>query len=194
LLPIEVVQAGWLVLNVAGGAYALWPVRKHPAALLLGPSMLAACYYGNVQALMVAALLYGLPRRAGPAWIALAASLKATPILFVLIYLGRRDWSRVGTTLGLTAFLVAPMLLYDLSGYPVSGQFVGLAADAPLLWAATAGAAGIASLLLSRTTYASLAGASAALLALPRFAPYEVTVLAVGVAREGPDPSEAPRP
>lgn len=178
LLPMPLVQAAWLTALLAAGAFALWPMRSHPVVLLLGPPMLAATYYGNVQALMVAALAYGLGRRSGPGWIALTASLKAVPLLFVLVYVGRRQWSAAALTIGLTLVLVAPMLLYDLSGYPARGQAIGLAAEAPAVWVGVASACAATTLRLARTRYAWLAAASTVLVALPRFAPYDLSFMA----------------
>ena len=176
-LPETLVKGLWAVLLALSGGYALHRVYRHPVMFLLGPAMLAAVYYGNVQALMVAGLVFGLERRSGPVWIALAASLKAVPILFVLVYVARREWTKAGWTLGLTALLVAPMLLHDLSAYPVSGQGAGLYVAAPLVWGAVVLAGVGVTLLAARTRYAWLAAASTVLVALPRFASYELTLL-----------------
>lgn len=176
-LPEQLVKAAWAVLLALSGIYSLHRVWRHPVIFLLGPAMLAAVYYGNVQALMVAGLVFGLERRSGPVWIALAASLKAVPILFVLVYLGRREWAKAAWTLGLTALLVAPMLAYDLSAYPVSGQGAGLYVAAPVVWALVTLAGMGATVYLARSRYAWLAAASTVLVALPRFAAYEMTLL-----------------
>jgi hypothetical protein len=74
--------------------------------------------YGNVQALMVAGIVWGLQRPSGPVWVALAASLKVAPILFALHYLRRREWRKLGLTLGLTAALWIPMLAFNWTDYP----------------------------------------------------------------------------
>jgi hypothetical protein len=176
-LPETLVKAAWAVGLAGAGIYALHRVYRHPVVFLLGPAMLASVYYGNVQALMVAGLVFGLERRTGPLWIALAASLKAVPILFVLVYLGRREWGKAAWTLGLTALLVVPMGLYDLSGYPIGGQSVGLSVSAPALWIALTLAGIGATIYLARSRYAWLAAATTVLVALPRFASYEMTLL-----------------
>ena len=182
-LPEQLVKAAWAVLLVMAGVYSLHRVWRHPVIFLLGPAMLAAVYYGNVQALMVAGLVFGLERRSGPLWIALAASLKAVPILFVLVYLGRREWPKAAWTLGLTALLVAPMLAYDLSAYPVNGQGAGLYVAAPVMWGILWISAGGATILFARTPYRWLAASAAVLFALPRFAPYEMTLLLAARSR-----------
>lgn len=56
------------------------------------PILIGISAVGNAQALMVAWLVWGAERRSGPLWIALAASLKAVPILFAIVYIGRRQW------------------------------------------------------------------------------------------------------
>jgi hypothetical protein len=183
LLPKPLTMAGWFIVLGACGLYSVWSLRRHPAILLLGPSVLAAAWYGNVQMLMVAGLLYGVDRRTGPLWIALAASLKAVPILLVLVYVGRGQWARAGLTVALTALLVAPMLAYDLSAYPVGQtQLIGLAREAPVIWAALALLSVGLTVALARTRYAWLAASSAALISLPRFALYEMTLLLPALA------------
>ena len=61
--------------------------------------------------------MWGVERRSGPIWIALGASLKAVPLALALVYAGRGEWRKAAVAAGLTALLVAPMLLFDLSGY-----------------------------------------------------------------------------
>jgi hypothetical protein len=182
-LPRGLVELGWLISLSAAAGYALWPLRASPAMLLLAPSAIAAVYYGNVQMLLVAGLVYGLPRQSGPLWIALAASLKAVPILLVLVYLGRREWAKAAWTLGLTGLLVGPMLVYDLTAYPIGRQAVGLAAMAPPVWVALTVLGAAATIAASRSRYGWLAASATLLLATPRFALYELNLLAVGVPR-----------
>ena len=70
-----------------------------------------------MQPLLVLGLMWGVERRSGPLWIALGASLKGVPLLLALVYAGRGEWRRAAMALGLTAVLVAPALLFDLSHY-----------------------------------------------------------------------------
>src|SRR5918992_563782 len=104
--------------------YAPWfawlavPVTFLPieaAAVLWSAVLLSAS--GVALLPLVRALVHGVERRSGPLWIAIAASLKATPILFALVYLGRRQYWRAAMAAAATALLVAPALLYDLRGY-----------------------------------------------------------------------------
>ena len=188
-LPKAGVLLGWMVLclgaAVASLAPLLWrgPAGWATVALLL-PFQLEGAAYGNVQPLLVLALLWGVPRWSGPVWIALSASLKAAPVLLVVVYAGRGEWRRATLALLLTAVLVAPALLFDLSGYStqIGGGQMSLLTVSPVLWAAVALAAGAAALALARTRYGWLAGAVALMLALPRFLLYEISFVAVGLA------------
>jgi hypothetical protein len=132
-----------------------------------------------VQPLLLAGLVIGVERRTGPLWIAIAASLKATPILLVAVYLGRREWWRAGAAVGLTALLALSMLAFDLSHYPTD---VGAAAGPLPSWLALALAAlaTIVSFVLARTRYAWLAASAAVLLAIPRWSYYQPSFLLLG--------------
>jgi len=196
-LPKGAVLLGWMTLclgaAVASVAPLLWrgPAGWATLALLL-PFQLEGAAYGNVQPLLVLALLWGLPRRSGPVWVALAASMKVAPVLLAVVYAGRGEWRRAGLTLLLTVLLVAPMLLFDLSGYStqIGGGQMSLLTVSPVLWAVVALAALAAAWALARTGYGWLAGAVALLLALPRFLIYEISFLVAGLAtgpgRESP--------
>ena len=104
------------LIESPAGAYA-WSAEWGAALAFLLPFGLEGAAYGNVQPLLVLALLWGAPRRSGPIWVALAASLKLDPILLVVVYAGRGEWARAAWTLAITAALVLPMLAFDLSGY-----------------------------------------------------------------------------
>jgi hypothetical protein len=139
-LPKENVQAGWSVVLVPSAGIALLPILRVRSvaaiclAALLGGLLIRTASTGNVHALLIAGLVYGAPRRSGPLWIGIAASLKFAPILYALRYVGRREWGRaVAATLVGTA-LLAPAPLYDLSGYPANpGQSLSLLSIAGLL-------------------------------------------------------------
>lgn len=177
-LPQPVAYALFLGgLTVAAGA-ALYPIRRSPAVLLFAPLALHSVYVGNVQMLLIVPLVWRVDRRDGPLWIALAASLKATPILLALVYVGRGEWRCAAATGLLAAALVAPMLLYDLSGYPAGSYAeISLLGVSPLLWAVVAAGAVGAALLLARTRWAWLAAGVAMLAAMPRLLLYDVTYL-----------------
>ena len=125
LLPRPIVDFGWFAVLLGSGLALLAPLRGMAGvalALLMLPPLFLGIGTGNVQTLMVAALALTLHTRAGPVVLALVASLKGLPLLFVLVYVSRREWGKVAMTLGLTALLVAPMLLYDLSAYPGAAE------------------------------------------------------------------------
>ena len=187
LLPKGVAMAIWIGMLFAVSAASVLPLLRTQTlaglvlAVLAAALLVPAAASGNVQPLLVFALLYGVERRSGPLWIAVAASLKATPILFVAVYLGRRQWRRAAVAGVLSAVLVAPMLLFDLSHYPVQ---VG-AATGPLGGLLLAAAAGVATVLavgLGRGRYGWLAASVAALAAMPRWSYYQPTFLLVSLA------------
>jgi hypothetical protein len=188
-LPKSAVLLGWMVVclgaAIASVAPLLWrgPAGWATLALLL-PFQLEGAAYGNVQPLLVLALVWGVSRRSGPVWIALAASLKVTPVLLAVVYAGRGEWLRAGLAVLFSGLLVAPMLLFNLSGYSteIGGGQMSLLTASPVLWGIVAAAAIVASWLLARTRYGWLAGAVAMTLALPRFLLYEISFLVVGLA------------
>lgn len=191
-LPKMVVATGWSVLLLAAVGAVLLPLVRDrtPAALaaagLLGSFLLTIASVGNVHPLLIAALVFGLDRRSGPLWIAATASLKAVPIVFVLVYAARREWARVIATGVLTLLLIAPMLLFDLSHYPtdpgeLSYSFYN---RLPVLWAAsTAVLVGIAVLVAARRSRFAWLGMSIAVVAaLPRTFGYDFTFVLAGLA------------
>ena len=186
-LPQPLATCLWMAVLMAAGAWLVLGLRDQPlAALFFGVLLFDTISEGNVQALMVAWLVWGIDRRSGPFWIALAASLKAFPLLLVLIYLRRRSWRRAAWTLGLTLFLVAPMLLFDLSHYPTStGRH--LLWGSPFYWPVAVAAVAYAGMWATRR-YDRLAGAVAVIAVAPRFWLYDATMLLVGIAgrRNGP--------
>jgi hypothetical protein len=133
---------------------------------------------------MVAALAYGVERRSGPFWIALCASLKATPILFALVYLGRGEWKKAAVTVGLTAILVLPMLYFGVEGYTTNpGSSRSLWVISPVLYAVVAGlsVAFAAYVCWRHRHWAWAATSMAVILCLPRYFAYELTFLFVGL-------------
>jgi hypothetical protein len=141
------------------------------------PILVGISAIGNVQPLLVAALVLGVERRSGPLWIAAAASLKAIPILLVVTYLGRGEWVRAGTTIVLTGVLVSPMLLHDLSNYPVGADAAAFLIQWPIIYVVVVAAGILVSLRLARARHAWLASSTTTALALPRFFVYDVTFL-----------------
>jgi len=183
-LPYWVVAVAWeAALLIACLAVAIPFVRSGivgiALAALMVPLLFAVSAGGNVQALLVVSLLYGIDSRTGPLWIAIAASLRATPILFLAVYAARRQWGRFWATLGLTAILVAPMLWYDpislVTG--VAGREPGLAAVSPVIWAVVAaGSVGVIGWMAwRRSPYTIIAAATGAVVASPKLFGYDVT-------------------
>ena len=187
LLPYWLVAAAWqAALLAACVAVAIPFARRGPVGIafagLMVPLLFAVSAGGNVQALLVVSLLYGIDRRTGPLWIAIAASLRATPILFVAVYAARREWKRFWVTLGLTVVLVAPMLLYNPETLvaDVAGREPGLLAVSPILFLVVAAISitVVGVLAYRRSQYTVLAAAAAAVLASPKLFGYDVTTLA----------------
>jgi hypothetical protein len=192
-LPIQVAGALWSAVLIAASTVAVVPLvrrRAWLAAVLFWPILIAISTNGNVQALMIAALVLGVERRSGPLWIAAAASLKAFPILYVLVYVGRREWWKAAVTFVLTAVLVAPFLLYSLEHYPTSAGGAGVLITWPVVYVVVVAVSAGLALWLGRTRYGWLAAAVTVCLALPRFFLYDVTYLLVGTASpaNGHDP------
>jgi hypothetical protein len=198
LLPVQAAAAIWSAILVASSCAACIPLIQRRAWLLVAfffPVLIGISAIGNVHPLMVAWLVLGLERRTGPFWIALAASLKAAPLFLVLAYVARRQWWRAAITLVLTALLVAPVLLYDLSGYTSDPGDAGILIGVPVLFVAAIAAAASVTWALGRTPYVWLGAATTAVMALPRFFVYDITLLMAAVPWRGPEEesSSAPR-
>lgn len=183
-LPQTPVTIGWTATMIACSFLAVWPVlrtRSYAGAvtgLIFWPMLAYVSIAGNVHAAMVCILIYGLGTRWGPLAIASAASLKAVPILLVLVYIGRRDWTRAAITLGLTGLLVTPMLLYDLTEYTTDpGGGVLLTGVAWIVMVAVS--SGLA-VHFARTRYGWLAAATAVTVAFPRWFVYDASLLLAG--------------
>lgn len=120
---------------------------------------------------------------------ALAASLKATPILFAAVYLAQRRWVAAGVTLGVTLLLVAPMawLGYEIALGPSESLFASVS---PVVWLIIALLAltALAALTVYGSPYVALAAGLAAYLALPRSFLYDLALVLPGVAGPGPNP------
>jgi hypothetical protein len=190
-LPRDLVTAGWIGLMLATAMLSTLPLlRRGPAGwaawAVFTPLQLAGAVFGNVQPLLVLMLLWGVERRTGPLWIAIGASLKAVPILLALVYAGRGEWRRAALAAALTAVLVVPTFLFDLSGYSTAAgpNQISLAGVSVLLYLPVALAATAAGFLMARTRYAWLAATVAMVAALPRLLTYEIGFLLVGVASD----------
>ena len=198
-VPEPVVSVGWSAVLIASSFLSVRPLLKHPGrtaqtlVLLMLPILLfSSARSGNVQPLIIAGLVTGLERRWGPVAIAAAASLKAFPLALALVYLGRGEWLRFILTLLITAALVGPMLLFDLSQYTVDGPRAGtLYHISPLLWAAPVAGLVVVTILLARrrSVHAWLAAAATVVVGLPRMLSYDITFLLAGTTESSADPA-----
>ena len=192
LYRIPYIEQVWALLMAGCAVIAVVPMfREYGAkAIPLGGFMLgwllAIGLNGNVQPAMIALLVWTLPNKWGPVGIAVAASLKATPMLFAVVYAARGEWRNLAVTLGLTALLVAPMLLFH---YPHTepGQTYSLLAESVVLWGAVTAVVGVAAWRLARTRYAWLGAAALVCVALPRAHFYDITYLLAGHTSKVPE-------
>ena len=186
-LPAQLAGVLWSVILLAASVAALEPfirIRAWILVALFAPILIGISASGNVHPLMIAALVFGVERRSGPLWIALAASLKIFPILFVAVYVGRREWSRAAIASAVAAALWACALLSALRGYTTDpGQAVSLFA-LPVIWVLVISAGILLTIRLARTRFAWLAAATTIVLSLPRIFVYDVTYLMVGAVTD----------
>ncbi len=187
----------WSGVLLAAAGLALVPLiraRAWVAIAFFAPILIGISAVGNVHALMLAGLVHGLDRRAGPLVIGLAASLKVFPILLAVVYLGRREWVRAALSLLVAGILWAPALLvYDLGAYPTdAGQAAFLWAWPPLYAVVVAGAL-VGAAALARSRYGWLAASIAVAVSLPRFFVYDVTYLLLGAAPRATPPTPRSR-
>jgi hypothetical protein len=186
-LPLPVAGAIWSLILVASSTVAVIPLARRRAWLgvaFFWPMLIGISAIGNVHALMIAALVLGVERRTGPLWIAMAASLKAFPLLLVLVYIGRREWRRAAACLVLTAVFVAPFLLYPLDHYPTGAGGAAVLITWLPVYVLVLVAAVVVTLTLARTKWAWLAAAAMVCLSLPRFFVYDSTYLLIGMTDE----------
>ena len=194
-LPKVVVGVAWSAILVASSTVATVPLLRHrtltgvAAASLIGSVLIWSAASGNVQPLLVAALVWGVERRSGPLWIGAAASLKIFPLLYAAVYVGRRQFGRAVAAAAVAGILWLPILLYDLGAY--QGGFADSPSPAlaihPVLFGAITLAAVLITLRAATTRYAWLAAAVAVFLSLPRVSLIDLSHLGVGTVRPDPD-------
>lgn len=190
-LPVWVAGLIWTAILVAASCLAMLPLVRRRAWLAVAffwPILIGISAIGNVQPLLVAALVLGVQRKSGPVWIAAAASLKVVPILFALVYVGRREWGRAIAVAFITLVLVAPAFLYDLTNYvtdagPAAGLFQWTYVYVPCVVLLS----GI-TLVSARSRFGWLAAAAAVVIAVPRLFVYDVTFIQVGAPAEQDGP------
>jgi len=194
-LPQWLAGALWSLVLLAASALALWPLVRDRLWLLValfGPILVGISAVGNAHPLLVAGLVWGVERRSGPLWVAAAASLKVFPVLFALVYAGRRQWWRFLAALLLTAALWAPALLFDLSSYAVDAGRAAALYQFPVVYFVVVGVAIGITLALAATRWGWLVAATTVAISLPRLFVYDVTYLMVG-ARAAPGAAAASR-
>ena len=190
-LPRQAAELIWAVALGIASIAVLWGlVRLRTAATLalalaLAPMFLSLVQVGNVQPLVVAMLAFGISGRSGPLWVALAASVKAVPILYLLVYAARRQWWRVAAALVLALLLVLPVLLTGASGYMTNpGRSFSLYYYvSPLAWAVVGAVAMALAAWLAwhRSPFVWVATSVAVMLVAPRAHPTYATFLVVGL-------------
>lgn len=197
MLPDVIVRVAYSVVVTVASVLAVVPVLREygraaiPVAAFFGTLLFAIGTGGNIQPVIVAMLVWTLNSRAGPLAIAIAASLKATPILFVLVFIGRREWGKAAWTLALSVVLIAPMLLFERADLTMSfGQSYSLWHVHPVLWAAVAAVSVIGALWYAQTHHGWLAAAVAVLMASPRLIGYDLTILLAAAPRAASQPTE----
>ena len=195
VLPRMVVAVLWSTVLLAASAAVTMMLarmgRNGPMlALLVGPLLFAVSAGGNIQALMMLSLLWGFNRGSGPLWVAIAASMKYTPILLALTYVARREWSKAISAGLLAAALIGPGFVLGLANAGVRSQAAAslLGSSLPAYLILVVAFALLA--LAGPRRYSTLASATAAVLALPRLFAYDVTLIATGVSETKADGSK----
>lgn len=180
-LPHEPLLVAWtLILLAATAAVMIGLIRDHgwralPLALLGGSLLVSLTAGANVQAILIAGLYFTLHRRSGPVWVGVAASLKIFPILYVIPWIGRGEWRKAATAVGVMVALYAPILLFAVP--PVATDPGGAYWPSPLLWLGVGGASLIAAVWLARTRYAWAAAGAAAVLCIPRLLALDLSMI-----------------
>jgi hypothetical protein len=187
-VPYPIVAVAWSSILVFAAVGAVWPLVRQPTRATIGLASLMAGLLigvaagGNVQPLLILALVRTFHTPMGPLSVAVAASLKLTPGLLILSYLAHRAWRRAIVAAALTLVLVMPGVLLGQIR-EVSGGISALAlfGISPLLYVAAVAAAA-AAVFIVRPRYATLLAALAGVLALPRLFAYDVTLTLVAAA------------
>jgi hypothetical protein len=193
-LPPPLVAVAWSIVLVACSLYVLRPFVSEwgwPGLTILGPALLWATYTGNLHPIVLAWLAFGLSRPSGPIWVGLAASVKITPILLVLWYVGRGQWRSAGVATAVAALLWAPILSFDLSGYATDpSQTLSLLGVSGPLWLAVAAVAAAWAFAAARGRHGLVWAAVAVLAAQPRLLWYDLSYLALAANAPGHNPHD----
>lgn len=189
-LPRTLVMYGWQAAMLTCSALALLPAWRagwtgRLIAVAVSPFLVMASLWGNVQPATIALLVYSVRGRIGPLAIAVAASLKLVPLLFVVTYVARRQWGAALAAIGLTALLWAPALLVGVEHYPSDiGSTTSIWSFSPVLWGAVIAVLAVTAYLLGRRAEGWYASSLLVALGTPRFIAYDWTFLLVGALGE----------
>lgn len=189
-LPEPIVATGWTMAMLAAWAVPLplamsagWQGRS--LVFLAAPPMLVAALGGNVQPAVVAALWAWLDRRWGPVAVGCAASLQVFPILFLVTYVARRQWTRAAVGMAVAGVLWLPALAFGIADYPeIIGGVLSLWRYSPVVYV------GVVALLVAWTWRQRSWGAASLLVLVAtsaRFIPYHMGYLLCSRPR-GADP------
>jgi hypothetical protein len=190
-LPQGLVEWAWGGVLAAASVWVLVGLTRLRSAaawalaLVITPWLLSLVQVGNIQPLVVAMLAFGVSRASGPVWVGIAASLKAVPALWALVFVARRQWGRVLLAAGITLALLAPVLLYEPDGYMTEpGRSFSLYYYvSPLAWAVVAVVACALAVVLAwrRSPWLWPAIAVAAMALAPRSHVTYATFLVIGL-------------
>lgn len=182
-LPKAAVATAWFVLCLLGWAVSLWPARRSPGVLLLiGPLSFFAVWSANVQPLMTAALVLGVSRRWGPVAVGASASLKVSPILFVIPWVVARKWREAAIAIGIALLLGLPALFSGIEHYPFNlDPELSLRGVSPFLFGVVAFSAVALAFALARTRFRWVAAAIGVIASRPSMVLYDVGYLLVGL-------------
>ena len=193
LLPFETAALVWEAVLVAAmaGTIALMGVRRTWTWLALG--WLAApvawsLVIGQAQVAVTYLMTLGTPFG-----LALAGHLKVFPALAAIWWLGRREWRQLGRfaawALGflLVSFVLEPAGTVAYLSFPDLEQVgevrnLALFDESPILWLLSAGALGLAALVLAPTKAGWVAAVALAVLVTPRLLMYQLMALLAAVA------------
>lgn len=181
LIPSPVLGALWLALLSTCAWWLLWRAPWW-LAIIAGPFMAWGAAIGNTAPLLFALVALALPTRWAAVAIGAVASLKGFPVLLVVPLVLERRWRDVVVAMAVTLVLIAPMLLFDVSGYQVSAEGPNSINNllGPVAWLATA-AVGVA-VVVTRPSWRS--AGLAVILTNPRFQWYDLGYLLIGEPRK----------
>jgi len=188
-LPDAVVRIGWSGLLLLGAALSVRPLFRRTRAsvlllILFAPLMFGTATGGNVQPLMIGALVWGLSTRWGWLAVGFAASLKLIPLAFCAVFIAERRWWQAVGAVALTSVLWLPVVWMPIEAVTFE---TGLARMLPTpLWllVPAIGAAVALTFAARRSRHTALAAAMAGVLALPRLFVYEIALLLPAVPRQ----------